>query len=135
MIATLLFTFLVVLLTPIFAQVVDPPGSIWDAVASFKYLIGSFPGAVALLFFLVPFALGAVNATGKFIKYLLTTLIVAAVAVLAHFLPFGFLYGVKTWGVVFGGGLLMLVQVGIFSVQFAKEIQEKIYDKWNPWKS
>lgn len=134
MVATLLFAFLMVLLTPIVAQTIDAPTSVWDAVAQFKFLVGSFPGAVALLFFLVPFLLGVVNAKGKFIKYLLTAAIVTIVSVLAYYLPFGFLVGAEWWAVVLGGGMLMLVQVGIFSMDFAKQIQDKIYDKWNPWK-
>lgn len=116
------------------AQVIEPPVDMWQAIANFKYFIGSFPGAYALLFFLVPTVLGILSIESKFLKYLITILIIAGVSIAANILEFGFMYQYEWWAVVLGGLLLFMVQVGIFAIPFAKEIQEQIYDKWNPVK-
>jgi len=116
------------------AQVIEPPTDMWQAIANFKYFIGSFSGAYALLFFLVPTVLGLVNAQSKFLKYLITIVIITGVSLAANVLKFGFMYQYEWWAVLIGGLLLFMVQVGIFAIPFAKEIQEQIYDKWNPVK-
>ena len=132
----LLIGLLALLIMPLFGQDIPPtPGSPWEALGQFSYLIGSFGGAIALLFFFVPFVLGALNVTGKFLKYLVTVVCVAVVVVAAYFLKFGFLYNSHWWTIPVNVGLISLIQVGMFSWEFIKNIQDKIYEKWNPWKN
>jgi hypothetical protein len=126
---------LALLIMPIFAQELPPtPGTPWEALGSFSYLIGSFGGVVALMFFAVPFILGALNVTGKFLKYLVTVIVIAALTVAAYFLGFGYLNGAEWWAIPVNVGLLALIQVGGFAFPFVKSLQDKIYEKWNPWK-
>ena len=132
----LIFTVLALTIAPILAQEVLPPTpqTPWEALGQFAYLIGSFAGVVALMFFFVPFVLGVLNVMGKFLKYFFTVLAVAVLVLAAYFLDFGYLNGTYWWTIPLNVALLMLIQVGIFAWDFAKNIQEKIYEKWNPWK-
>jgi hypothetical protein len=121
----------------LFAQVDDlppTPGSIWEAIGQFSYLVGSFPGVVVLMFFFVPFVLGGLNIQGKFFKYLLTVLVVTVLVLGAYFFSFGYLHGAHWWVIPVNVGLLLLIQIGGFAFPFIKDIQDKIYEKWNPWK-
>jgi peptidoglycan/LPS O-acetylase OafA/YrhL len=120
----------------LFAQSELPPvpGSVWEAIGQFSYLVGSFAGAVVLMTFLVPFVLGGLNVQKKVLKYLVTVLCVAAIVVAAYFLSFGYLHGTYWWTIPLNVGFLMLVQVGLFAWDFVKNIQDKIYEKFNPWK-
>ena len=132
----MLIGMMVLLTAPLLAQELPTtPGTPWEALGQFSYLIGSFGGVVALMFFFVPFVLGALNVQGKFLKYLFTVLSVTALVLAAYFLQFGYLYDTKWWTIPLNVALLMLIQVGIFAWDFAKQIQEKIYEKWNPNKS
>lgn len=126
---------LVMLVSPMFAQDIQPPSDIIGVLMGLQIFLSSLPGAVALLFFLVPFVLGGLNVQGKFLKYAATTVVVAIVVVTAYFVNFGFLNGANWWAIPFNIGLIMLVQIGFFTVDFVKNIQEKIYEKFNPWKT
>jgi peptidoglycan/LPS O-acetylase OafA/YrhL len=130
-----IFGMLVLIMAPMLAQELPPvPQTPWEAIGQFSYLIGSYAGAVVLMFFFVPFVLGALNVTGKFLKYLFTVLCVAAIVLAAYFLSFGYLYGTYWWTIPVNIAFLMLVQIGIFSWDVTKDIQDKIYEKFNPWK-
>ena len=135
----LLFIGMLVLLTaPLLAQVDElppTPGSIWEAIGQFTYLIGSFPGMVVLMFFLVPFVLGGLNVTGKFLKYLFTVLVILALTLAAFFLGFGYLHEAEWWTIPVNVGLLALIQIGGFAFPVVKDWQDKIYEKFNPWKT
>jgi len=126
---------LAMLVSPMFAQDITPPTDIVGVLMGLQIFLGSFPGAVALLFFLVPFALGGLNIQGKFLKYAATVVVVTAVVVAAYFVNFGYLNGTNWWTIPVNVASIMLVQVGFFTVEFIKNIQEKIYEKFNPWKS
>lgn len=126
---------LAMLVSPMFAQDIQPPTDIVGALMGLQVFLGSLPGAVALLFFLVPFVLGGLNVQGKVLKYVVTTVVVAAICAIAYFVSFGFLYGAEWWAIPVNVGLIMLVQIGFFAIDFIKNIQEKIYEKFNPWKS
>jgi peptidoglycan/LPS O-acetylase OafA/YrhL len=129
------FGMLVFIIAPILAQELPPtPETPWEAIGQFSYLIGSYAGAVTLMFFFVPFVLGGLNITGKFLKYLFTILCVTVIVLAAYFLSFGYLYGAYWWTIPVNIGFLMLVQIGIFSWDVTKDIQDKIYEKFNPWK-
>lgn len=129
----LVIGFLVLLIAPAFSQI-DPPADFVSVLMGLTVFLGSFPGAVALLFFLVPAILGLVNAEGKFFKYFFTVLIVTAVVIACFFAPFGYLYGSYWWTIPLNVASIMLVQIGFFAVDFIQTIQDKIYDKFNPWK-
>jgi len=131
----MLIGLLALLLAPVMAQDIPPPTDIVGALMGLQVFLGSLPGAVALLFFLVPFVLGGLNITGKVFKYVVTTLVVAAICVIAYFVNFGFLYGTDWWTIPVNTALIMLVQIGFFAIDFIQVIQEKIYEKFNPWKS
>lgn len=130
------FFFSVFALIPIIAQDTLPPvpGTPWEALGQFAYLIGSFPGIIVLMFFFVPFVLGGLNIQGKLLKYLVTTLSVTVLVLLAYFLQFGYLYGSYWWTIPLNVALLMLIQVGGFAWEFIRNIQDRIYEKFNPWK-
>jgi len=126
---------LALLVSPIFAQDITPPTDIVGVLMGLQIFLGSLPGAVALLFFLVPFALGGLNVQGKVLKYIVTTLVVTVVVVAAYFVNFGYLNGANWWTIPVNVASIMLVQIGFFTVDFVKNIQEKIYEKFNPWKT
>ena len=130
----LLIGFLVLMLAPVFSQPIEPPTDFVGVLMGLTVFLGSLPGAVALLFFLVPALLGVVNATGKFFKYFFTVIIVAVVVVTAFFAPFGYLYGTFWWTIPVNIASIMLVQIGFFAVPFIQQVQDKIYEKFNPWK-
>ena len=130
----LLIGFLALLIAPAFSQEIDPPTDFVSVLMGLTVFLGSLPGAVALLFFLVPALLGVVNATGKFFKYFFTVLVVTAVVIAAFFAPFGYLYGSYWWTIPINVASIMLVQIGFFAVEFVQNIQDKVYDKFNPWK-
>jgi hypothetical protein len=117
----------------VFSQVPPTPGGPWEAIGQFSYLIGSFGGAVALMFFFVPFVLGGLNVTGKFLKYLVTAAAVAVIVLAAYFLEFGYLFEAEWWVIPLNVAFLMLIQVGMFSFEFIESIQDKIYERFNPW--
>ena len=125
---------LAMLVSPMFAQDITPPTDIVGVLMGLQIFLGSLPGAVALLFFLVPFVLGGLNVQPKFLKYVVTTVVVAIVVVTAYFVNFGYLNGAEWWTIPFNIALIMLVQIGFFTIDFVKNIQEKIYEKFNPWK-
>lgn len=130
----MLIGLLALLFAPVMAQDIPPPTDIVGVLMGLQIFLGSLPGAVALLFFLVPFVLGGLNISGKFLKYVMTTVVVAVVCVVAYFVDFGFLHGSEWWTIPFNIALIMLVQVGFFAIDFIKNIQDKVYDKFNPWK-
>ncbi len=120
----------------LFAQEVLPPvpETPWEAIGQFSYLIGSFPGVVVLMLFFVPFILGILNIQGKFLKYLFTILAVGILVGAAFFFSFGYLYDSQWWTIPLNVAFLMLIQIGIFSWWVARDIMDKIYEKFNPWK-
>ena len=130
----LLFGLLVLMIAPAFSQI-EPPTDIVSVLMGLTIFLGSLPGVVALLFFLVPFVLGGLNVTGKFLKYMFTVIVVTAVVFACYFAPFGYLNGSLWWTIPINVGTIMLVQIGFFTVDFIQEIQDKIYDKFNPWKT
>lgn len=133
----LLISLLVLMIVPVFSQGELPPtpGSVWELVGQFSYLIGSFPGTVVLMFFLVPALLGALNVTGKFLKYLVTVVVLAGLSVAAYFLSFGFLHDSEWWTILVNTGLLALIQIGGFAWNVVRTWQDAIYEKFNPWKT
>ena len=130
----MLFGFLVLMLVPVFSQTIEPPADFVSVLMGLTIFLGSFPGIVALLFFLVPALLGAVNAEGVFIKYLFTVVIVTVVVIAAFFAPFGFLYETFWWTIPVNVASVMLIQIGFFAIDFVEDIQDRIYEKFNPWK-
>ena len=130
----MLIGLLLLMVAPVVAQDIQPPSDIVGVLMGLQVFLGSLPGAVALLFFLVPFALGGLNIQGKFLKYAVTVLVVAVVVVAAYFVNFGYLYETNWWTIPVNIASIMLVQIGFFTVEFVKNIQEKIYEKFNPWK-
>ena len=131
----LFFALLLLPFALLVAQVQPTPGGPWEAIGQFSYLIGTFGGAVALMFFFVPFVLGGLNVQGKFLKYLLTVLAVTAIVAAAYLLSFGYLYGAEWWVIPLNVGFLMLIQIGMFSFSFIEDLQDTIYEKFNPWKT
>jgi hypothetical protein len=129
----LLILSLIFITVGVFSQVPPTPEGPWEAIGQFSYLIGSFGGAVALMFFFVPFVLGGLNVQTKFLKYLFTVLSVGLIVLLAWVLSFGFLYGAEWWVIPLNIAFLMLIQVGMFSIPFIEDLQEYIYEKFNPW--
>ena len=123
------------LIGPIIAQDITPPTDIIGVLMGLQIFLGSFPGVVALRFFLVPFVLGALNIQGKVLKYVVTVVVVTLVVVTAYFVSFGYLNGATWWTIPVNVTSIMLVQIGFFTMSFVKEIQEKIYEKFNPWMS
>lgn len=121
------------LMVPVFSQI-TPPTDFVGVLMGISVFLGSLPGAVALLFFLVPALLGMMNAQGKFLKYFSTVVIVTAVVVACYFAPFGYLYESYWWTIPINVGSIMLVQIGLFAIDFVQTIQDKIYEKFNPWK-
>jgi len=115
-------------------QEILPPSDIVGVLVGLQVFLGSFPGAVALLFFLVPFVLGGLNIEGKFLKYAATTIVVTLVVITAYFVNFGYLTGTLWWTIPVNVASIMLVQIGFFTIDFVKNIQDKIYEKFNPWK-
>jgi len=130
----LFFGFLALMIVPVFSQEIPPPTDFVSVLMGLTLYLGSLPGAVALLFFLVPAVLGMMNIQGKFLKYFFTTLIVAGVVVIAWFVPFGYLKDTFWWTIPVNVASIMLVQIGFFAIDFIENIQDKIYDKFNPWK-
>ena len=131
----LLIGFLALMIAPVFSQEIEPPTDFVSVLMGLTVFLGSFPGAVALLFFLVPAILGMINVTGKFFKYFFTVLVVTAVVIAAFFAPFGYLHGSYWWTIPVNVASIMLVQIGLFAMEFVASIQDRIYDKFNPWKS
>lgn len=130
----MLFGFLALLIVPVFSQAIEPPTDFVSVLMGLTVFLGSLPGAVALLFFLVPALLGAGNVSGKFLKYFFTVIIVTGVVIAAFFAPFGYLNGTFWWTIPVNVASIMMVQIGFFAVEFIASIQDKIYDKFNPWK-
>lgn len=130
----MLSLFLISFTVGVFSQVPPTPEGPWEAIGQFSYLIGSFGGAFALMFFFVPFVLGGLNVTGKFMKYLMTAVSIAVIVLAAYFLSFGYLFGAEWWVIPLNVAFLMLIQVGLFSFDFIEDLQDKIYEKFNPWK-
>ena len=124
---------MVLFAVPAFSQI-EPPEDFLAVLMGLQIFLGSLPGAVALLFFLVPFVLGGLNVTGKFLKYMFTVLVVTAVVLACYFVPFGYLNGSFWWTIPINVASIMLVQIGFFTIDFIAQIQDKIYDKFNPWK-
>ena len=131
----LLIGFLALMIAPVFSQAIEPPTDFVGVLMGLTVFLGSFPGAVALLFFLVPAILGMINVAGKFFKYFFTVLVVTAVVIAAFFAPFGYLHGSYWWTIPVNVASIMLVQIGFFAMEFVASIQDRIYDKFNPWKS
>jgi hypothetical protein len=130
----LLLIFCLVLVSFVaFSQVPPTPDTPWEALGQFSTLIGTLGGSVALMFFFVPFVLGGLNVQTKFLKYLFTVLSVGLIVLLAWVLSFGFLYGAEWWVIPLNIAFLMLIQVGMFSIPFIEDLQEYIYEKFNPW--
>lgn len=130
----ILFTTMLFVFVGLFSQVPTTPTGPWEAIGQFSYLIGSFGGTVALMFFFVPFVLGGLNVQGKFMKYFVTLLSLGVIVLFAYFLEFGYLYGAEWWVIPLNIAFLMLIQVGMFSVSFIEDLQDTIYDKFNPLK-
>jgi peptidoglycan/LPS O-acetylase OafA/YrhL len=131
----LLLIFCLVLVSFVaFSQVPPTPDTPWEALGQFSTLIGTLGGSVALMFFFVPFVLGALNVQGKFLKYLVMVLAVTAIVLAGYFFEFGYLFGAEWWVIPLNLASLVLIQIGYFSFPFIEDLQDKIYDKFNPWK-
>lgn len=132
----LLLIGMVLLFTPLFSQPELPPvpGTVWELIGQFSYLIGTFPGTVVLMFFLVPALLGAMTIQGKFLKYLITIIVIGGLTLAAYFLSFGYLHGDEWWVIPINIGLLALIQIGGFAWYVIQNWQDAIYDKFNPKK-
>ena len=129
----LLIGLMVLMIVPVFSQI-NPPTDFLQVLMGLQIFLGSLPGAVALLFFLVPALLGLMSVEGKGLKYFLTVIIVLVVVLAAYFAGFGYLHGTFWWTIPVNVASIMLVQIGFFAVDFIANIQDKIYDKFNPWK-
>jgi len=130
----LLVLSLMFVMVGVFSQVPPSPDGPWEAIGQFSYLIGSFGGVVALMFFFVPFVLGGLNIQGKFMKYFMTAVSVTVIVIAAYFLSCGYLFGAEWWVIPLNVAFLMLIQIGMFSVAFIEDLQDTIYEKFNPWK-
>ena len=122
----LIFLFAILLMgsMSIFAQEVEPPGDVWEIFMNLRVFLGSIFGAFALLMFLTPLVIGALHLEGKFIKYLMTTVVTAVVVLVCYFVDFGYLYGNPWYTILLNVVGLMLAQIGIFAIQFIKDILE-----------
>jgi hypothetical protein len=129
--SSLLLTFLLILIVPIFSQAVHEDPNVWESVTQFRFFIGSFPGTAFLLFFLIPSILGIANVKGKEYKYLISTGVILLISIFAKLIPIGFLYGLKWWAALVAYAMFVLIHIGLFAWPYTKEIQDKIYDKWN----
>jgi type II secretory pathway component PulF len=129
-ISALLLTFLMIFLVPIFAEAAETPGSALQTIIQFRFAIGSFPGTMILLFFLVPTVIGIANVEKKQSKYLTMLGVTLGITIFARVLPFGFLHGLDIISFLLSYGMVAGFQVGLFSWKYTKEIQEGIQEKW-----
>ena len=119
----------------LFGQDPVEPGSTFEWLGRFAEWIGSFPGVVVSVTFLVPVLIGVLNQTEakKFVKYLIMGVLVVIHMVAATLLDVGYLHNAKLWYVVLNGAAVVGAQ--IFGYAIFKDALDKVAEKFNPWKS
>ncbi len=105
----ILFGLLVMISLPVFCQV-EPPADFVELLTNIKVFLGSFWGVVVLTAFLTAFVLRYWTNLEKVGKYLLTLIASIVVALLAHFIPFGYLHETTIL-------YTLLSSLGIFAVE------------------
>jgi len=119
-----------------FAQGQDPvpPGSTLEWFGRFQEWIGSFPGVVVSVIFLVPVLIGLLNQTEakKIVKYIITGVVTVIHIVLAAVLDVGYLHDAALWYIILNGAFVIGAQ--IFGYALFRDALDRVAEKFNPWK-
>ena len=120
----------------LFSQGQDPvePGTTLEWFARFQEWVGSFPGVVVSVIFIVPVLIGLLNQTEakKVVKYVITILVAALHILLASLLEVGYLHNAKLWYILLNGAFVLGAQM--FGYAIFRDALDKVADKFNPWK-